>query len=202
MKEQIKKQLREGLLNESSISRILNHIQNFDCAIITAFRNNNTTQENQDRNKELKALLLHFGYGTTHVAGTYIEDYNTKLAKEVKEDSLFVVNLKNDSEFERNVAMLGWHYHQDCIIVIKRGGQSSYLLGTNETGYPGLNKMEPQGAFRPKQTSQFMTKYKGQPFTFAEGLETYQGLSRMGRMAVTAMSKRILGSEGQFEIVI
>ena len=59
------------------------------------------TLENFERNKQLKAVMLNKGYGVTSVDGTYIEDFGTDAAKEVKEDSFFVVNLKDDPKFKR-----------------------------------------------------------------------------------------------------
>ena len=47
------------------------------------------TLENFERNKQLKAVMLNKGYGVTSVDGTYIEDFGTDAAKEVKEDSYF-----------------------------------------------------------------------------------------------------------------
>ena len=61
------------------------------------------TMENFERNRQLKAVLLNKGYGVTDVDGTYVEDFGTEAAKEVKEHSFFVVNLKNDSNFKDTI---------------------------------------------------------------------------------------------------
>ena len=87
-------------LTESSISRVYQHILSHDTAFITAFRDNtkdttkcmsnhSKTMDNLERNRQLKAVLLNKGYGVTKVDGTYVEDFGTDAAKEVKEDSFF-----------------------------------------------------------------------------------------------------------------
>lgn len=175
-------------LNESSISRIYDHILKYECAIITAFRGSFNTFENKGRNSILGAVLHKLGYGVTDVKGSYIENYNTDLAKEVKEDSFFVVNRNNDTNFVNNIIKLGKKYDQDCVIIIEKGGNNSYLYGTNDTGFPGLDVKLDQGSFKPKQEGEFMTKIGGQPFKFS----TYENLERMGKMAVTSMSRKII----------
>jgi hypothetical protein len=65
--------------------------------------------ENYERNRQLKAVLLNKGYGVTDVDGTYVEDFGTDAAKEVKEDSFFVVNLKDDPNFKDTITGLGEH---------------------------------------------------------------------------------------------
>ena len=115
------------ILSESSLSRVMEHIQAHDCAVITAFRNDptdvsscadkedaQTMQEeegayknNLKRNRDLKAALLSSGYGVTKVKGTYVENFMEDNAVEVKEDSLFVVNRSDDQGFIDNVTNLG-----------------------------------------------------------------------------------------------
>ena len=84
-------------LTESSISRTYEHILNHDTAFITAFRDNtkdrtkcmpdhSNTMEKYERKMQLKSVLLNKGYGVTDVDGTYVEDFGTDAAKEVKED--------------------------------------------------------------------------------------------------------------------
>ena len=80
------------LLTEKSLSRTWTHMQDYQTALITAFRDNPDDDEgcvmdsqpvegedaldkNKMRNRDLKATLLNFGYGVTAVEGTYIENY-------------------------------------------------------------------------------------------------------------------------------
>ena len=45
-------------------------------------------------NKELRALLQRLGYGVIEVRGSFIENYGTPKAKEVKEHAFFVFDKK------------------------------------------------------------------------------------------------------------
>ena len=129
----------KGFLTESSISRTYEHILNHDTAFITAFRDNakdttkcmpdhSKTLENFERNRQLKAVLFNKGYGVTKVAGTYVEDFGTEAAKEVKEDSFFVVNLKDDPNFKDTMASLSEHFCQDSFLYVPLGGEDSFFV--------------------------------------------------------------------------
>lgn len=197
-----------GFVNESGLNRILKHIIEHDCVVITAFRDDTSDDskctdkaviggDNLERNRDLKATLLGLGYGVTKVDGSYIEDFNTPLAKEVKEDSLFCVNLNDDTDFVDRLAALGEKFCQDSIIVFPKGGRYAHLLGTNNAEYPGYGKKEGTGALTMGKEGEFMSRVRGRPFTTikeSEGLEleTYKQLPRLQRMAVRAIQKRIL----------
>lgn len=72
--------------DESSLSRILVHkIFEHETGTITAFRNEYTHKQNQQRNKSLKLKLLSLNYQITDVKGSFIENYKKPDAKEVGE---------------------------------------------------------------------------------------------------------------------
>jgi len=206
--KQILKEWRDyTLLNESSLSRVYRHIQEHDCVIITAFRDDtedktNCTErsviggDNKERNRDLKATLLGLGYGVTAVDGSYVEDFGSETAKEVKEDSLFCVNLKDDPSFVETMAALGEKFCQDSIIVFPKGGESVYLRGTNNASFPGYGSEQSVGDFVGGKEAEFMTRVKGRPFTTKESLalETYDNLTRLQKMSVRASQKKILGN--------
>ena len=194
-----------GFVNESGLSRIYKHIQEHDCVIITAFRGDpddgsNCTDaaivggDNMERNRDLKATLLGLGIGVTKVDGSYIEDFGTELASEVKEASLFCVNLKDDPNFIDTLASLSEKFCQDSIIVFPQGGNEAYLLGTNKAEFPGYGKKQVTGDLSMGQDAEFMTRVNNRPFTTKEGieLETYKKLPRLQRMAVRSIQKKIL----------
>lgn len=95
--------------------------------------------ENKIRTRNLKAKLLGLGYGVTAIDGNYIEDFSTPQSHEVQEDSFFVVNIKDDSNFFNNCIELGEFYNQDSILVKPKGGKA-YLLGTNNASFPGYGQ--------------------------------------------------------------
>ena len=199
------------LLKESGLSRVLQHIEAHDCAILTAFRNDpkdmskcakgsvddndqegNTRALNKRRNRDLKAMLLGFDYGVTAVDGSYIENFEQPDQIEVKEDSLFVVNLNDDPDFVRNVQEMAEKFCQDSVIIIPQGGKAAYLYGTNESDFPGYGEKVEVGDLKMGKEAEFMTRVNKRPFTFGEGLETYDKLSRLEKMAVKSIREQLL----------
>ena len=168
-----------SLLNESSVKRVFKHLIKHDCAIITSYRKSLTNcldnddemeyvniRTNKNRNRHLKSTLLYLGYGVTKVKGTYIENFAEQNAIEVNEESFFVVNIKDDSNFISNMTKLGELFCQDSVMIIEKGGDNNYLIGTNNSEYPGYGKIEKMGKFKPHVESEFMTRVGDSPFSF------------------------------------
>jgi hypothetical protein len=202
------------VLSESGLSRVWGHITAHDTAILSAFRNepldnsecsletrreeegNTTLQVNKDRNHDLKAALLYNRYGVTKADGAYVENYLDPEKKiEVKEDSFFVVNLKDDPSFFLAIEKLGEMFCQDSVLMIPKGGDEAYLLGTNNSEWPGLGNREMVGKFRAGREAEFMTKVNNRPFDFVpldENLETYKELSRNSKWVVSLKGRKTL----------
>lgn len=210
-------------LTESSLSRVYGHIQEHDCIIISAYRSNpldrtkctdnalsaesfatepetgrprRKREINRMRSAELKALLLDEGYQVTEVLGSYIENFSTPQQVEVKERSLFVVNSSENADFLSRLTKLGEAYCQDSILFIPRGGKEAFLLGTNNSDFPGLGNKIGLGDFKGGEEAEFMTRVNDRPFTFKEGeeelqLESFNSLSRLEKMAVRSMAKNV-----------
>lgn len=201
-------------IKESSLSRVNQHISQHECAIITAFRgdptdgsmsSNNvapssyqpdtpsTEAINKLNNRDLKAKLLSYRYGVTAVDGTYVEDFGSEIANEVKEDSLFVVNLSDDPNFIDHIGALGQRYCQDSVMIIPQGGKEAYFIGTNMSDFPGFGQSSVIGDIAYGRESEFMTKVGNRPMTtrMDESLQTYDKLPRLQKIAVSAIAKRI-----------
>lgn len=188
-----------GEISESSLSRITKHIENNQCAVISAFRNKLTNclntkddereiniYDNKGRNKKLFATLLYLGYDVTKVKGTYIENYAKENAIEVKEDSFFVVNSNKDDRFIHNIIRLGEIFCQDSVMIFDFG--DNYLYGTNNFEFPGLGVKEALGKYQPGIEGEFMTKIRNRPFT----TENYKNLQINSKRLVTELSKPII----------
>jgi len=202
-------------LNESSLSRIHQHTQEHDTAILTAHRaapddsegcitdlpasgqeEASSRKMNQERNRELKALLLRKGYGVTRVDGSYIENFSDAdplKRVEVSESSFFVVNLSDSPDFAADMKDLGELYCQDSILIIPQGGKGAYLYGTNDTSFPGLGNTETVGDFGAGKEAEFMSRIRGRPFTFKEAneMETFDSLSRNAKWVVAKIAERL-----------
>ena len=180
------------VIQEKGLSRILTHIEAHDTGSITAYRYQFSKRENQQRNKSLQAKLASLGYGITSVRGTYIEDYGTPEAKEVGEHTFFVVDLTNRGRLRDDLIRLGQEFDQDSILFIPKGGVASELIGTNETGYPGLgNSLKLPVLKFGDDGNEFLTRVAGRPFYFTESIlsEVYCG-NAMGRYAATITAKK------------
>lgn len=206
------KKLVKGVIQESSLSRIHQHVSEHDCAIITAFRGDPSEHDNcvhdapatyQDENlkildinklnnRDLKAVLLKLGYGVTAVDGTFVENFDTPDAVEVKEDSFFVVNLNDDPSFYDQIKLLGKKYCQDSVLIVPQGGKDVKLYGTNNSQFPGLDQEISVGNMKYERSAEFMTKIRNRPISTNEGLETYNKLPRLQRMAVSAIASKII----------
>lgn len=206
------KKVVHQVIQESSLSRIRQHVEQHDCAIITAFRNNPSEHDscvheapsthqsqnlkpidiNKLNNRDLKATLLKLGYGVTAVDGTFVENFDTPEAVEVKEDSLLVVNLTDDSSFYDQIKNLGKKYCQDSVLIVPQGGKDVKLYGTNNSQFPGLDGEVSIGNFVYGKSAEIMTKVNNRPISTKEGLETYNKLSRLEKMAVSAIAQKIL----------
>ncbi len=196
--DNMKKILNEWkkFLKESSLSRLYRHMQEHESAALSAFRNEFTKQENLERNRELKAELLGRGYGVTRILGSYIENFETPKAIEVAEESFFVSNRKEDPDFALEIAKLGEDFDQDSVLIVDKGAQDAYLLGTSPEGeFPQYGKKESVGALKMGDEAEFMSRVSGRPYTFSpeemnEELEVFENLSRNAKMAVKSMMSR------------
>jgi hypothetical protein len=188
-------------INEKSLSRVYAHILNHDCAVITAFRDSmvkclsgeNSGEkvnlfQNKERNRELASALMLLGYDITKVKGTYIENYLEDNAVEVREDSWFVVNSKDDSNFISNIVKLGEMYCQDAVIIIEKGGKNSYLIGTNNASSPGYGTKTPFGNLKFGNERMIMTKVGNRPFV----MESFKTAQINGKMAILRYGKPIV----------
>jgi hypothetical protein len=195
---------KPGLLKESGLSRLYQHMQEHDSAILTAHRADPsdmslcaskptdipTDATNQLRNRDLKATLLAMGIGVTKVDGSYIENFDTPSAMEVSEDSLFCTNLKDDPNFAKIIQELGKKYCQDSILIIPQGAKGAYLYGTNNGEFPGLDQSITVGDAKFGEDAEFMSRVRRRPLTFKEEkLEVYEDLSRNQRMAVKTIAQ-------------
>jgi len=108
-------------LNESSLSRILSHVEgDRSFGVISAFRGGLSKQENMERHSELKDKIRKMGYGFIEMRGGYKEEDGGF----VNELSLFIPGVD-----KKEIIRLGNDYDQDSVIY--KDKESFTLLGTN-----------------------------------------------------------------------
>ena len=176
-------------LAESSLSRLWRHNEKHQCGAISGWRGGNTKEENAQNNREIKAVLRRRGYGVTHIDGNYIENFGTDDAKEVGEDSFFVVDLQDTGNLEKDLAALGKRFDQDSVLIIPKGGKGAYLLGTNGSDFPGMGNTITVGNSRyGRAAGEFLSRVKGRAFAF-EAVEAPQ--TRNGLWAEKALAEQV-----------
>lgn len=107
-------------INESSLSRILTHIEKTKSfGVISPFRKENSDKENEENFKELASTVRKMGYGYIQLRGGYNGDEGF-----FAEKSLFIPNIKRNEIIE-----LGKKYNQHS--VIHKDENSFDLIGTN-----------------------------------------------------------------------
>lgn len=169
-------------LNESSLSRIYRQTREHDYGTITAFRSARncnegdayTKKENLQRNKSLVAKLRAKGYGVTSIKGSYIENYGSKNAKEVGENSFLVIDLNDKGNLRKDLLKFGEEFEQDSIIFGK-ASTGGTLIGASKCpdGYPAYHKEKKQGGAVFGAKGEFLSRVNGRPFVFKESIEAY-----------------------------
>ena len=170
-------------LEEASFSRINTHLKgDRPVGMMTAFRGTYTYQDNKKRNKKLESDIRRAGLGYFKVSGRYIENFGKPDAEDVGEDSYFIIgNSEQDNEFKSLIKKLGAKYEQDSVLYKPGGDKDAMLIGTNHTAdWPGFDKEEITGKWKPNKSGEFYSKMRGRSFVF-ESVE--EPLGMMGRWA-------------------
>lgn len=162
------------ILNEASLSRVMQHTKERNIGMITAFRSENTKQENLKLNKNLEADIRKAGFGVIRVKGRYIENFGTEDATPVDENSYLVVGDKGDDSGKllSFLQKLGKKYKQDSILHKGTQDEKAVLHGTKEGGWPGLGKTHETGTWHPDRAGEFHTLMRGGKKKFA--FESFQ----------------------------
>lgn len=124
-----------------------------------------STEEKKYYNRELKATLLKLGYGVTEIRGSYKECGQS----ESQEESMLVVNLKDDPKFKQNLFKLSEYYNQDSFMYSPKGSDESVLIGTNKASFPGYGNEIPNGKFKRDVQSLYMSRVGNRGFSFTNG---------------------------------
>lgn len=188
--EIVKKEIK-NVIKESTIGRATYWIENYEIAVLTAWRDslnnvtdntfvpddknigdNFSTKEKKMYNRELKAKLLQMGYGVTNVRGTYREGGAD--GTDVQEESFLVVNLKDDAGFKAKIFQLSEYYNQDSFMYSPKGSDEAVLVGTNNCDFPGYGEEIPTGKLQKNVSSMFMTRVGNKGFSFADDADVYQ----------------------------
>ena len=162
--------LIDDILNESSLSRLLSHRNNFDSGCISAFRSEyykqlpdkrikTKTQENRKRNAALRQELKSLGYSITKIDGFWQEDgWNAPNI----EESIFVVDTKRIGNLKEDLIRLGKKYDQESIL-FKPAHKEPILIKTKGKRF-GMKSKESHKTEYGKRSGWGWSEYKGSKF--------------------------------------
>lgn len=169
------------VISESSMTRIKHWLSTKDIAIITAYRTSlihvtdntiidikvgtrYTTAQKKERQTRLKSLLLTRGYGVTRMTGGFKEHGQEN---HTIEESLFVVNLKDDPTFFDNIVILGEKFNQDSILYKGKDDEVAFGVVTNNSDdLAPVGTKFPIGKLKSNVNAQFMSRIKNMGFAF------------------------------------
>lgn len=119
----------DKFINESSLSRIWQFVEdkNKQFGVMSAFRGDLSSRENEERHKELKDAVREMGYGFVELKGGYEEEVGI-----VEEKSLFIPNIS-----KKEIIELGKRYNQDSVIF--KDSREFSIIGTNK--FTGIGKV-------------------------------------------------------------
>lgn len=172
-------------VNESTLSRVRQHMLEHDTAIISAeFQGRDVRFKNNiKKNKQLRLQLNRMGYGVTHVRGHFLEtskkiDSETGKPKKklVKENFYVVVDLYDDDVLKRDVIKLGEKFDQDSVMFIPKMAKQALIIGTThrEDAFPEYHKTQKLKSLVFGKDDTFKTIIWGKPIVFNEATKTYR----------------------------
>lgn len=150
-------------INEQSLSRVWKHFNdpNTTVVIFTSFRDETTRKQGVETNKQFAAELKRNNFGYFFVDGFFPENEGTENEVSVKEDSIFAIADKNQSQNLIKLAhKLANSANQDSIIVKDADLNKTYFL--TKSGEKEFLK----GGIKPGALGKFYTKLRNKKDTF------------------------------------
>ena len=142
------------IFSENCLLRYSRMLMDHDAGAIGFSRRANTRAGNKTKKAKLLAYLVDKGYSVTVVTGSYAQNFGTDNSMEVREETILVVDSKDDDTLKDDLLKLGALYGQDTIIWIPKG-EDAMLIGDSEWG---------------KVSYMFFSRIRGRPFALAEGV--------------------------------
>lgn len=155
---------------ESSLSRIRQHYKEHDTGTISACRGNLSKSENVKNTKALRDDLIKMGFGATPIKGEYVENKNLENEFHAKENSFFVVDLKDTHKLKKALMELGEKYDQDSVTFsdVKKG--KYVLIGTTKRDIqPAYHKEITLGQPKMGEDDECYSSVKNRAFAFKWG---------------------------------
>ena len=168
-------------ITEASLSRVWQHVNSDQpSAMITAFRDEYSPDENVRRNIQLAMTVRELGYGFFYVDGFWIENQGTDREVRVSEVTVFVIgNEGDDAKFRKQMIGLGAEYNQDGVLVKDNEGAKVY----DQSG----GVMFDVGQLKPGKAGEMYTKLRNNKnsntFVFEAERDNLGYISRLRKLA-------------------
>jgi len=157
-------------INEISLARVANHVENRPFTLLTAFRFKNretgeliSLQTNRANNAKLENDIRAAGFGFDKMIGKYEEDYGDHKVM-VSEDSFMVIGRDNTpasvGAIKGFAKKMGQKYGQDCVLFKDPNREDAVVIGTREGAWPGLGTIASVGTFHPMRLDGIYTELK------------------------------------------
>lgn len=181
-------------ISESSLSRIYNKVKSTNVGIISAHRGGGekTPAENDENSQILRASLINAGFDVTKVIGTYVEQYGSDNAVEVREVSFIVAeNDKTEGKLVDFLIKEGTRFNQDSVL-IKPKDKSGYLYGISKhpDAFPPYKQIVNVGFPVFGKEGEFFTSVRRRPFTFESAEQAVAPNTNLGRYGLSLLSKQ------------
>ena len=157
-------------ITEAGLSRVRDHMQEYETGIITAYQDIQTRNENKADNRRMLAWLMNKGYGVISVKGAYIMNSGTDEAREVGEPSFLVVDRHNTGKLHDDLRILGKKFNQESVLLVDVGGKNARLVGTSfESKFLPFGAEIKVGSGKyGKVAGDFFSRIRGREFAFEE----------------------------------
>ncbi len=119
-----------SLLQKSTLSSLQSDTIDHDCAFLTVFRSEMLNASNITHSRDLKRALAACRYNIIPVRASYFSGVNE--SDEVRDEKycFFVQNRIDDEQFIENILRLSAKYDQHVALIIPKGEEAAYLVGT------------------------------------------------------------------------
>lgn len=188
-------------INESDLKKIESYLMKHDCAVISCFKDEldefisidipeevKCIIENIGAKKSLLSALLYFNYGVAIVQDSLIENYLKNSFFQVLEDSFFVVNINNTSDFTETIKELGKMFSQNNILMMEKGGGNNYLIGISQSVNPEYQNITELGKFKLNINTDIISLEKKRSFF----IETFKSSQINSKRLITKWGQPIV----------
>ena len=161
---------REWLnVNEASLSRFWQHLNNHEpIIVISAERSDKSKQENDKNTKELRRSINASKFGFAKILGGYVETLENGETKDVDGEKSSAVFCKPEDEkiLLKLGMILGTQYDQDSFLFIDKNGNAKWIYTANRNGNK-IGDVEPLGKFHPNKIPPYYSKIGKKQFSYS-----------------------------------